>query len=155
MVHLVVVDVGTRSVVTLEDNKAVVRQLFDAINNCAINRLPELVDAEVVDHNAVIFMQPDGPGGVEEGVRMLLAGFPDLEVRVEELIAEADRVVARFVLSGTNTGEYRGLPAPTNRHFENEAIAIFWIDDGKVAEIRGTADRLSMLVQLGILPDIG
>ena len=100
-------------------------------------------------------MQPDGPGGIDEGIRMLLAGFPDLEIRVEEVIAEADRVVARFATSGTNTGEYRGLPAPTNEHFENEGIAILRIDDGKVAEVRGTADRLSMLVQLGILPDIG
>ena len=140
---------------TLEDNKAVVLRLFDAINDRALDRLPELVDADVVDHNAVIFMQPDGPGGVDEAIRMLLAGFPDLEIRVEEVIAEADRVVARFAMSGTNTGEYRGLPAPTNQHFENEGIAILRIDDGKVAEVRGTADRLSMLVQLGILPDIG
>jgi predicted ester cyclase len=141
--------------VTLDDNKAVVLRLFEAINERALHRLDEVVDADVVDHNAVIFMQPEGPGGVDEGIRMLLAGFPDLEIRVDEVVAEADRVVARFVLSGTNTGEYRGFPAPTNRHFENEGIAIFRIHDGKVAEIRGTADRLSMLVQLGILPDIG
>jgi steroid delta-isomerase-like uncharacterized protein len=144
-----------RSVVSLEDNKAVVRRLFDAINNRATDRLPELVAADVVDHNAVIFMQPEGPGGVEEGLRMLFAGFPDLTIRIEELIAEADHVMARLVMSGTNTGDYRGLPEPTNRHFENEAIAIFTIDNGKVREIRGTADRLSMLIQLGILPDIG
>jgi len=78
----------------------------------------------VVDHNAVIFMQPEGPGGVQEGVRMLLRGFPDLHLTIEELIAEGDRVVARFTMSGTNTGEYRGLPAPTQRHFESEAVAI-------------------------------
>jgi steroid delta-isomerase-like uncharacterized protein len=140
---------------SIEGNKAVVRRLFDAINNGAVERLSELVAADVVDHNAVIFMQPEGPGGVEEGVRMLLVGFPDLNVRVEELIAEANYVVARFVMSGTNSGEYRGLPEPTNRRFESEAIAIFSFDNGKVAEIRGTADRLSMLIQLGILPDIG
>ena len=140
---------------SLEDNKAVVRRLFDVINDRAVDRVPELVAADVVDYNAVIFMQPESPGGVEEGLRMLLDGFPDLKIRVEDLVAEADHVVARFVMSGTNTGEYRGLPEPTNRHFENEAIAIFRIDKGKVSEIRGTADRLSMLIQLGILPDIG
>ena len=140
---------------SLEDNKAVVRRLVEAINNRALDRVPELVAADVVDHNAVIFMQPESPGGVEEGLRMLLDGFPDLKIRVEDLVAEADHVVARFVMSGTNTGEYRGLPEATNRHFENEAIAIFKIDKGKVSEIRGTADRLSMLIQLGILPDIG
>jgi hypothetical protein len=45
-------------------------------------------------------------------------------------------------MSGTNTGAYRGLPAPTGQHFESEAIAILRIADGRVAELRGTADRL-------------
>jgi ketosteroid isomerase-like protein len=75
----------------------------------------------VVDHNAVTFIEPEGPGGA----------------------------------SGTNTGDYRGLPAPTRQPFQSDAIAILRIADGKVAEIRGTADRLGMLTQLGILPDIG
>ena len=55
-------------------------------------------------------------------------------------------------MSGTNTGAYRGLPAPTGQHFESEAIAILRIADCRVAELRGTADRLGMLTQLGILP---
>jgi hypothetical protein len=50
---------------------------------------------------------------------------------------------------------YRGLPAPTQQQFGSEAIAIMRVADGKVAEIRGTTDRLGMLTQLGILPDIG
>ena len=41
------------------------------------------------------------------------------------------------------------------RHFEMGAVAILTIVDGRVAEVRGTADRMGMLVQLGILPDIG
>jgi predicted ester cyclase len=139
----------------LEENKAVVHRLFDTINNGRLDELPEVVAPDVIDHNAVIFMQPEGPGGVQEGVRMLLQGFPDLHLAVKELIAEGDQVVARFTTSGTNTGDYRGLPAPTGQHFESEAIAILRIADGRVTEIRGTADRLGMLTQLGILPDIG
>jgi len=139
----------------LEENKAVVQRFFDAINNGDLDELPEVVAPDVVDHNAVIFMQPEGPGGVREGVRMLLQGFPDLRLTTQELLAEGDRVAARFTVSGTNTGDYRGLPAPTQQHFESEAIAILRIADGRVAEIRGTADRLGMLTQLGILPDIG
>lgn len=140
---------------SLQENKAVASRLFDAINSGNLDELPEVVAADVVDHNAVIFMEPDGPGGVQEGIRMLLQGFPDLLLRTEELIAEGDQVVARFTMSGTNTGDYRGLPAPTQQHFESEAIAILRIADGKVAEVRGTADRLGMLTQLGILPNIG
>jgi steroid delta-isomerase-like uncharacterized protein len=139
----------------VEENKALVRRLMDAINNHNFDELNQLVAADVVDHNAVILMQPDGPGGVEQGTKMLLEGFPDLHIEVEELVAEGERVAARLTLSGTNTGPYRGLPAPTQQHFVSEALTILRISDGKVAEIRGTADRLGMLTQLGILPDIG
>jgi predicted ester cyclase len=141
--------------VGLEENKAVVQRLFDAINNGDLDELPQVVAPDVVDHNAVIFMQPEGPGGMQEGIRMLLRGFPDLHLTTQELLAEGDQVVARFTMSGTNTGDYRGLPAPTQQRFQSEAIAIMRIADGRVAEIRGTADRLGMLTQLGILPDIG
>jgi steroid delta-isomerase-like uncharacterized protein len=140
---------------SLEENKAVVQRLFDAINSGSLDELPEVVAPDVVDHNAVIFMQPEGPGGVQEGVRMLLQGFPDLHLTTQELVAEGDQVVVRFTTSGTNTGDYRGLPAPTQQRFETEAIAVLRVADGRVAEIRGTADRLGMLTQLGILPDIG
>jgi len=139
----------------LEENKAVVQRLFDAINSGRLEELAQVVAPDVVDHNAVIFMQPEGSGGVEEGIRMLLQGFPDLRLSTQELLAEGDQVVARFTMSGTNTGDYRGLPAPTQQHFESEAIAILRIADGWVTELRGTADRLAMLTQLGILPDNG
>jgi steroid delta-isomerase-like uncharacterized protein len=139
----------------LAENKALVRRLFEAINGGDLEELSQLVAPDVVDHNAVIFMQPEGPGGVEEGIRMLQEGFPDFHVAVEELVAEADRVAARLTLSGTNTGDYRGLPAPTGRRFESEAVAVLRIAGDRVAELRGTADRMGMLTQLGILPDIG
>ena len=54
------------------------QRLFDAINNGRLDELAQVVTPDVVDHNAVIFMQSEGPGGVEEGIRMLLQGFPDL-----------------------------------------------------------------------------
>jgi steroid delta-isomerase-like uncharacterized protein len=139
----------------LEENKALVQRLFDAINDGRLDELAQVVAPDLVDHNAVIFMQPEGPDGVTEGVRLLLQGFPDLRLSTQELLAEGDQVVARFTMSGTNTGDYRGLPAPTQQHFESEAIAILRIADDRVTELRGTADRLGMLTQLGILPDIG
>ena len=130
---------------SIDDNKTVVTRLVESINTRALDRLSELVADDIVDHNEVIFMQPDGPGGVAEGIRRLVAAFPDLRIDVHELIGEADTVVARLTVSGTNLGEYRGLPEPTNRHFETEAVAIFRLADNKVAEIRGTADRLGKI----------
>ena len=82
---------------------------------------------------------------------MLLRGFPDLHITVEELVAEGGQVHD----VGHQHRDYRGLPAPTQQRFQSEAIALLRIADGKVADIRGVADRLGMLTQLGILPDLG
>jgi hypothetical protein len=46
----------------LEENKAVVQRFFDAINSGNLDELPQVVAPDVVDHNAVIVMQPEGPG---------------------------------------------------------------------------------------------
>jgi predicted ester cyclase len=102
-----------------------------------------------------VLTEPEGPGAAEEGLRMLFTAFPDLYADVRQVVDDGDCVAVRFELSGTNTGDYRYLPAPTGRRAVWEAIGIFRIADGKIAEIWGTADRLGMLTQLGLLPDLG
>jgi ketosteroid isomerase-like protein len=139
----------------LEENKAVVQRLFDEINSRNLDELPQVVAPDVVDHNAVIFMQPEGPGGCA-------GGHPHAAGRVPGS-APVDRGADRRRRPGGGQihpvghqhRDYRGLPAPTQQHFESEAIAILRVAAGRVVEIRGTADRLGMLTQLGILPDIG
>jgi steroid delta-isomerase-like uncharacterized protein len=136
------------------DNSTVVRRLFDEVVNAHdVSSLDSLVAPDVVDHQQVIFAEADQ--GVGAGLQMLFDGFPDFRGELEQVVADGDQVAARFHLSGTNTGEYRGLPAPTGRHAEWDAMAVFRLEDGRIAEVWGVADRMGMLTQLGILPDLG
>ena len=144
-----------QQVATAVPTAIVERLIEDVLNRGDLATIPALVADNVTDHQAIIFAQPDGPGGVAAGVAALLRAFPDFRCRIDESLASGDRVVARLTLSGTNTGDYRGLPAPTGKYASWEAIAIFRIADGKIAEIWGCADRLGLLTQLGILPDLG
>ena len=144
-----------QSAMTAAPSRIVERLIEDVLNRGDLATIPTLVAADVNDHQAIIFAQPDGPGGVAAGVALFLRAFPDIRCRIDELLAVGDRVVARLTLAGTNTGDYRGLPAPTGEYARWEAIAIFRIADGAVAEIWGCADRLGLLTQLGILPDLG
>jgi predicted ester cyclase len=64
-------------------------------------------------------------------------------------------VIARFILAGTDTGPYRGLPQPTGKQASMRTILIFRVVDGRIDRIGGVADRMEFLTQLGILPDIG
>jgi len=141
---------------SVEENKTVARRFFEEVFN---QKQPELIEEllteGVVDHNKIIFTEPDTPGGMAEGVRMLLVAFPDLETTVKHQVGEGDYVSVPLKMSVTNTGSYPRVPEPTGRHTDWESMVLFRMEDGKIAELWGTSDRMGMLTKLGILPDIG
>ena len=141
---------------SVEENKDVIRRFFEEVFN---QKQPELIEElladGVVDHNKIIFTEPDAPGGMSEGIRMLFVAFPDLETTVKHQVAEDDYVSAHIRMAGTNTGSYPRVSKPTGRHTEWESMVLFRMEDGKIAEMWGTSDRMGMLTKLGILPDIG
>ena len=70
---------------------------------------------------------------------------------LEEVIAEGDRVVVRWTGSGTHVGEFMGIP-PTGRSFTIAGIDIHRIEGGRMAEHWHVVDQLSLLQQLGLIP---
>ncbi|MBV9453381.1 MAG: ester cyclase [Rubrobacter sp.] len=141
---------------SIEQNKLIVERFFEEVFNYKkVELVNELLASDLIDHNKIIFAQPEGPGGVTEGIRMLLVAFPDLSATVERLVGEEDYVVAKVTMAGTNTGPYSRVPEPTGRHTRWESMVLFRMENGKIAELWGVSDRMGMLTQLGILPDIG
>jgi predicted ester cyclase len=67
---------------------------------------------------------------------VLLPAFPDLQITIEDLVEEGDKVVCRNTVTGTHQGEYMGL-SPTGRSVTYREIFIFRFVDGRVAEIWG------------------
>lgn len=90
--------------------------------------------------------------GHKEFAAAFYAGFPDLKHHVDAVIAEGDRVAVKFRLIGTNTESFMGRPA-SGRPVELEALALFSIASGKVAELWGQFDQIGMLQQIGASPD--
>jgi steroid delta-isomerase-like uncharacterized protein len=82
---------------------------------------------------------------------VLLRAFPDLQVAVEDVIAEGDKVVCRDTVTGTHQGEYRGLP-PTGKSVTYNEIFILRFVNGRIAEIWGIVDVFSQMQQLGAIP---
>jgi predicted ester cyclase len=93
---------------------------------------------------------PSGIEGAKVAHQMMLAGFPDYQTVIEELIAEGDKVVARITMSGTHTGSFMGI-APTGKHVEFTGISIARIANGKIVDHWGEEDGVSLLAQLGVL----
>jgi len=80
------------------------------------------------------------------------AAFPDLHFEVVDLVAEGDKVVTRWVLTGTHQGPIFGIQ-PTGRRVRVEGMSLDRIKDGQIIEGFDGWDALGLRRQLGALPE--
>ncbi len=140
---------------TLEQNKVLVRRYFeDAPGNPAV--CDEIFQPQFIfrslQHVTLNAGAESTPQSEKEAYAWLRATWGDWHLAIDEMIAEADRVMVRWTFTGTQVGEYFGLP-PTNRPVSYSGINIFRIVDGRIAEIEDLYDRLWLWQQLGVLPE--
>ena len=93
---------------------------------------------------------PTGIEGAKAAHRIMLAGFPDYQTIIDDLVAEGDKVAARITMSGTHTGSFMGIP-PTGKRISFTGMYVARVDDGKIVEHWGEEDSVSLLQQLGVL----
>lgn len=132
---------------TAEDaNARVVRALYEQVysqGNLAL--IDELFAPNFVEHQADF---PPGPEGVRSVVIALRAGFPDLQVAIEDITAQEDKVWVLATMRGTQQGEVFGIPA-TGRTVEVRWFDIYQLADGKIIAHWGVGDELGLMEQLG------
>ncbi len=97
---------------------------------------------------------PPGPLGVKIVAGMFRTGMPDFHMDIEFMVAEDDRVLARFRETGTHTGPLLGVPA-TGRKIDFTEMGILRFEHGKVVESWYEVDMLGLLTQLGVIPSPG
>jgi predicted ester cyclase len=133
------------------DNKALVQRFYEEVlNQKNLTALDQFVAPNAVNHTV-----PAGfPQGPSQFLGLHLNAFPDLQVTVEDLLADGDKVVARVSYRGTHQGAIRGI-GPTGKPITGMAINILRIANGQIVEHWGLADRLSTLQQLGVVPTPG
>jgi steroid delta-isomerase-like uncharacterized protein len=132
-----------------ETNKAIVRRYFDQVLNEQQHDLAEEFLAETIELHGTDLAP--GLEVVKQWLTMFAAAFPDGHYTVEDVVAEADRVVARTTFNGTHKAEMQGIPA-TGKAVSVPSITIFSLDNGKIAEGWLINDNLGMMQQLGIIP---
>jgi steroid delta-isomerase-like uncharacterized protein len=137
---------------TPEQNEQVVRRAFAAMTagpDTWIAEHDELFGPDLVGHFAG--MPPiDSRTHLEFGLATFEA-FSDVERLVEDVVAEGDKVVARWVSRGTHTGSFQGIPA-TGRYVSTSGITIFRLEAGRIVEEWSETDMPGLLQQLGALP---
>jgi steroid delta-isomerase-like uncharacterized protein len=133
-----------------ERNKSIVQQFLDeAYNKGNLSVGDKWLAADCVLHFASTDIK--GLEGWKQFATMFLTAFPNLHVSIEDIVAEEDKVVARWTAHGTHKGPFRDI-APTGKHVTWMGIAIYRFAGGKIGEIWGLNDALGLMQQLGVIP---
>jgi steroid delta-isomerase-like uncharacterized protein len=139
---------------TPEENKALVDRWFAALSTGASDDVAELAAADIVYHDPSP-REESQTGGTEEWASDREQDYPDLQVSVEQVIAEGDMIASYQRYTGTQQGDFedeRGVPA-TGLATEWVSMGLFRIECGKIAEIWAVADDLGRLQRLGVITD--
>lgn len=109
---------------------------------------------EHADHCVIESPTAGGPVTGREAIRQVYAtwfkAFPDMAIKPEVPIIDGQRTAQGFMLSGTDTGGFLGLP-PTNKPFRLPLVWLCEVDQGAITHSRPVYDFSGMLIQLGVL----
>lgn len=133
------------------DAAASVRHFYELVNSGDIDGFIDLFADDFVEHEAMPGMPP-GREGTRQLFSMMRAAFPDMKWDAQDILVDGDKAVARVQFTGTNNGEFMGMPA-TGKSVSVQTIDIVRFgEDGLAREHWGVFDMMSMMQQLGVAP---
>jgi steroid delta-isomerase-like uncharacterized protein len=133
------------------DNVALVRRWYEELwNGWNLDVAAELVDP-ALSFRGSLGVVLRGIPALQDYVRSVREAFPDFHNRIDELIAEHDKVVARMTYSGTHRGPLHGF-APSGRRVSYAGVAIFRIRSGRICEGWVLGDLHGLHEQLAAAP---
>jgi len=136
-----------------EANKAIVRRWFEEVwNQGREETIDELFAVHGIGYGLGDTEAPiQGPAGIKPFVRNLRGALPDIHMKIEDSMAEGDRVTVRITAEGTHKGGNLGV-APTGRRVRIEGIVVVRIANGQIVEGWNSWDQLGLMRQIGALP---
>ena len=133
-----------------QENIAILGKFVEeVINQGRYEAADELVEENFVELDPLPGQQ-QGREGLKDLIRMMRLAFPDIHWVVEETVASGDKVVSRFRWTGTQRGDFLGIPA-TGRSVNVPGVVIDRLEGGKMADSRILMDTLAMMQQLGVI----
>jgi len=139
--------------VSIEENKALYRQFVEHLNRGDIDGAGSYFADDYVEHSAPPDLPP-GAEGVKIVFRMFRTAFPDVVFRIDDLVAEGDRVATVVTGHGTHQGPFMGIEA-TGKQATWIAFGVNRYENGKIREHWGLPDIMGIMRQLGAGPGGG
>ena len=135
----------------MPDNSKIVRGFIEEVlNQGNIEATSRFFWEDMVEQ---VPLPGQGPGlaGLKDVLRGMRTAFPDMHWKIEEQIAEGDKVLTRFDWTGTHRGTFLGVPA-TGRPVKVWGMVIDRLEGGKIKDTRILMDALGLMMQLGVIP---
>jgi steroid delta-isomerase-like uncharacterized protein len=132
---------------SVEENKALVRQAYDFLNQKQLSAFFDLLAPDYIEHMIDGDMNRDKAIQYE---KTWSGAFPDFQVTIIDMVAEGDKVAVRLRWQGTHLGEFMGIPSSKNRIDFLSANTIKIISN-KLAELWNVADTHKFMRQLGVV----
>lgn len=132
-------------------NKATLTRLIEEMDKGNLDIIDELFTPDYICHLQGGSVTLDRKAH-RRALEAFYEAFPDYHHRIEDLIAERDKVVLRVTDLGTHDRNYQGIP-PTGRHISISAMYICRFVGGKIAEAWMEADLLGFYKQIGVIDD--
>jgi len=133
-----------------EQNKAIIRRFWEEVfNSRKLDMIDNLVTPDYVYHGPA-GQEIRGAGGLKQFLGMYFKAFPDVQVEIEDVFGEGDKVVSRVMGRGTHKGELMGIP-PTGKQITVMVICTNRFEGEKIAEDWELIDLFGMMQQLGVI----
>ena len=136
---------------SIEQNKSIVRRWIEEVwNKGNVAVIDEVYAPDYIQHEPAP-ETVNSSEALKQYVSTYLTAFPDLNLSIEDLLAEGDKVVWRFKSTGHQNGPFMGLP-PTGKTGNITGIVIFRLENSRIVEGWVNLDVLGLLQQVGIIP---
>lgn len=130
---------------------AIIRKFTDEILNQGRFEVADEIVAENFVELDPLPGQQQGRQGLVDVLKMMRTAFPDMHWTIEESIVEGEKVVSRFNWTGTQQGEFLGIP-PSGRAVRVKGVVIDRVVNGWMTDSRILMDTFGMMQQLGVIP---
>ncbi|WP_201981951.1 ester cyclase [Hymenobacter rubidus] len=133
---------------SIEANKAVVRAYVDAILvNRDFSKFTEFTAPGFYIDRSAVPEAIQGADALHSQMDMLYGAFPDLELKIVDIVAEGDKVVVRFQAPGTHLHPFGGIEG-TGRKAVWKGLVMYHVVDGKITEAWANWDDWGLINQL-------
>src|SRR5271166_213428 len=131
------------------ENRAIVRRLYEEVwNKRRLELLDELISPSHALQAPNVSGSEIGPEAYKRAILRLWRGFPDMQMIIEDIVGENEKIVVAWTFSGNHDGEFVGIPA-THKRVSVDGVTIHHVANGKIIDSFSNWDRLGLTKQLG------